>query len=173
MYTWLYLLMTPALITSFWFFFFWKWAHWWRHRHRLDRFRFQNFQSPDSTVTIFLSKTFILLNLNEVFKSIVRMQNSVFYFILLLLSNYPHLNSANYAITKCCFWDVPSVCAPIRNGLIQYTVQRHLQGNWQLHSWLCKVLMLPHQDFLEMQMTECYGMSAGAYLPMIEIYLNK
>ena len=27
-------------------FFFWKWAHWWRHRHRLDRFRFQNFQSP-------------------------------------------------------------------------------------------------------------------------------
>ena len=29
-------------------FFFWKWAHWWRHRHRLDRFRFQNFQSPVS-----------------------------------------------------------------------------------------------------------------------------
>ena len=29
-------------------FFFWKWAHWWRHRHRLDRFRFQNFQSPGS-----------------------------------------------------------------------------------------------------------------------------
>ena len=28
------------------FFFFWKWAHWWRHCHRLDRFRFQNFQSP-------------------------------------------------------------------------------------------------------------------------------
>ena len=28
------------------FFFFWKWAHWWRHRHRLDRFRFKNFQSP-------------------------------------------------------------------------------------------------------------------------------
>ena len=27
-------------------FFFWKWAHWWRHRHRLDRFRFQNFPSP-------------------------------------------------------------------------------------------------------------------------------
>ena len=27
--------------------FFWKWAHWWRHRHPLDRFRFQNFQSPD------------------------------------------------------------------------------------------------------------------------------
>ena len=27
------------------FFFFWKWAHWW-HRHRLDRFRFKNFQSP-------------------------------------------------------------------------------------------------------------------------------
>ena len=29
------------------FFLFWKWAHWWRHRHRLDRFRFQNFKSPD------------------------------------------------------------------------------------------------------------------------------
>ena len=27
-------------------FFFWKWAHWWRHRHRLDWFRFQNFPSP-------------------------------------------------------------------------------------------------------------------------------
>ena len=25
--------------------FFGKWAHWWRHRHWLDRFRFQNFQS--------------------------------------------------------------------------------------------------------------------------------
>ena len=79
LHTWLYLLMTPALIMlvvpglpsyngvevyylkgviglpiviSFrdrWYthiFFFWKWAHWWRHRHRLDRFRFQNFQSP-------------------------------------------------------------------------------------------------------------------------------
>ena len=30
----------------FFFFFFWKWDHWWRHRHWLDRFRFQNFQSP-------------------------------------------------------------------------------------------------------------------------------
>ena len=80
LHTWLYLLMTPALIMhvipglpsyngvkvyylkgvielpiviSFrdrWYihFFFWKWAHWWRHRHRLDRFRFQNFQSPAS-----------------------------------------------------------------------------------------------------------------------------
>ena len=27
------------------YFFFWKWAHWWSHRHRLDRFRFKNFQS--------------------------------------------------------------------------------------------------------------------------------
>ena len=35
----------------FFFFFFRKWAHWWRHRHRLDRFRFQNFQSP-ATVPI-------------------------------------------------------------------------------------------------------------------------
>ena len=33
------------------YFFFWKWAHWWRHRHRLDRFRFQNFQSPDHNYT--------------------------------------------------------------------------------------------------------------------------
>ena len=78
LHTWLYLLMTPALIMlvipglpsynavevyylkgviglpiviSFrdrWYIhiFFWKWAHWWRHRHRLDRFRFQNFLSP-------------------------------------------------------------------------------------------------------------------------------
>ena len=34
------------MIYTYFFFFFWKWAHWWRHRHRLDRFRFQNFQSP-------------------------------------------------------------------------------------------------------------------------------
>ena len=27
-------------------FFFLNGAHWWHHRHRLDRFRFQNFQSP-------------------------------------------------------------------------------------------------------------------------------
>ena len=76
LHTWLYLLMTPALIMlvipglpynrvevyylkgvtglpiviSFrdrWYYiFFWKWAHWWRHYHRLDRFRFQNFQNP-------------------------------------------------------------------------------------------------------------------------------
>ena len=86
LHTWLYLLMTPALIMlvvpglpsyngaevyylkgviglpiviSFrdrWYthFFFWKWAHWWRHRHRLDRFRFQNFQSPASEKMYFL-----------------------------------------------------------------------------------------------------------------------
>ena len=29
---------------------FWKWAHWWRHRHGLDRFRFKNFQSPGCRV---------------------------------------------------------------------------------------------------------------------------
>ena len=32
--------------------FFWKWAHWWRHRHRLDRFIFQNFQSPAHKVLV-------------------------------------------------------------------------------------------------------------------------
>ena len=78
LHTWLYLLMTPALIMlvipglpsyngvevyylkgviglpivisfrdrGYIHFFFWKWAHWWRHHHRLDRFRFKNFQSP-------------------------------------------------------------------------------------------------------------------------------
>ena len=79
LHTWLYLLMTPALImlvipglpsyngvevyylkgviglpivisfswqVIYTYFFGGKWAHWWRHRHRLDRFRFQNFQSP-------------------------------------------------------------------------------------------------------------------------------
>ena len=33
--------------------------------------------------------------------------------------------------------------------------------------------MQPLQDFLEMQMTECYGTLAEAYLPMTEIYQNK
>ena len=33
-------------IYIYFFFFFWKWTHWWCHHHRLDRFRFQNFQSP-------------------------------------------------------------------------------------------------------------------------------
>ena len=33
--------------------------------------------------------------------------------------------------------------------------------------------MLLHQDFLQMQMTQCYGMSAEAYLPMMEIYQKK
>ena len=61
----------------------------------------------------------------------------------------------------------------IRNGQIQYTVQQHLQRNWQLHCWLGNILMLLLQDFLEMQMTECYGMSAEAYLPIMGIYQNK
>ena len=47
------------------------------------------------------------------------------------------------------------------------------QSIWQLHSWLCNILRLPLQDFLEMQMTELYGMSAEAYLPMMEVYQNK
>ena len=34
------------------YFFFLNWAHWWRHRQRLDRFRFQNFQSPALTYYI-------------------------------------------------------------------------------------------------------------------------
>ena len=46
---------------------------------------------------------FFLLNLKEVFKGMVWMQNSMFYFILFLLSNYPHCDYADYAITKCCF----------------------------------------------------------------------
>ena len=79
---------------------------------------------PITKITIFLSKqkrikvewTFIFLNLKEVFKNIVKIQNSVFYFILFLLSNYPHFYSADYAIMKCCFWDFPSICNPIRNG---------------------------------------------------------
>ena len=37
------------------FFFFWKWAHWWRHRHRLDRFRFKNFQRPGWTRDLLVS----------------------------------------------------------------------------------------------------------------------
>ena len=72
--------------------------------------------SGDCTGTIFLSIqkwikvewTFILLNLNEVFKGIIWMQNSVFYYILFLLSNYPHFDSTDCVITKCCFWDIPS-----------------------------------------------------------------
>ena len=33
--------------------------------------------------------------------------------------------------------------------------------------------MLPLQGFLKMQMTECYVMSAEAYLPMMEVIQNK
>ena len=40
-------------------FFFWNWAHWWRHHHRLDLFRFQNFQNPDPEGWIFLSNPHI------------------------------------------------------------------------------------------------------------------
>ena len=97
LHTWMYLLMTPALIMlvipglrsyngvemyylkgviglpiviSFhdrWYYIvfccFFKWAHWWCHRHWLDWFRFQNFQSPDSDEYYYFF--FFLLFLHE------------------------------------------------------------------------------------------------------------
>ena len=41
----------------------------------------------------------------------------------------------------------------------QYSSIFKVIGNY-LAGWLCNVLILPLQDFLEMQMTECYSISA-------------